>query len=222
MSARSTKLSLAAGVVAAPLFAVVALAQAFTRDGYDLTRHPVSMLANGDLGWIQISSFVLTGLLAILAARAMPTAWSARLQVVIGAGMLIAAAFRMDPGDGFPVGTPLGAPTTMTWHAVVHNVGGSLSFFSMIALCFVLARAFAADGRAAWARTGRIAAIAFAALMLWAMTGGRGGALTLFVGVLLAWGWIAASSGIIMARTYGSGRGSARMFPARAATMLDA
>ncbi|GAA4249798.1 DUF998 domain-containing protein [Dactylosporangium darangshiense] len=238
---RFIRFSLLAGILAAPLFAVVALAQALTRDAFDLTRHPVSMLSNGNLGWIQISNFVVTGLLSLLAAygtRAVLSGpdngsgpdggggrgatWAPRLLVMIGAGMLIAAVFRLDPGDGFPAGTPLGAPTTMSWHAIVHNVGGSLSFFAMIALCFVLARRFAAEGRRTWARTGRIAALAFAALLLWAMTGGRAGALTLFVGVILAWGWIAASSGSLLRRTYGYRRGSARMPAPRAATKLNA
>ncbi|HTJ33430.1 MAG TPA: DUF998 domain-containing protein [Dactylosporangium sp.] len=249
---RFIRFSLLAGILAAPLFAAVSLTQALTRDAFDLTRHPMSMLSNGDLGWIQISNFVVSGLLSLLAAygtRAVLSGpggesgpvgesgsdsghgpdgggrgatWAPRLLVMIGAGMLIAAVFRLDPGDGFPAGTPLGAPTTMSWHAIVHNVGGSLSFFSMIALCFVLARRFAAEGRRSWARTGRIAALAFAALLLWAMTGGRAGALTLFVGVILAWGWIAASSGSLLRRTYGYRRGSARMPAPRAATKLNA
>src|SRR5258708_11910472 len=56
---------LVCGVVAGPLFAVVGLVQAFTRPGFDLRRHALSMLENGDLGWIQISSFILTGLLFV-------------------------------------------------------------------------------------------------------------------------------------------------------------
>ncbi|GAA2350281.1 DUF998 domain-containing protein [Dactylosporangium salmoneum] len=225
-----TRFSLTAGAAAAPLFAVVALAQAPTRAGFDLTRHPVSMLSNGDLGWVQISSFVLAGLLSIAAApgtrRALAggkgAVWSPRLLAAIGAGMLIAAAFRLDPGDGFPVGTPTGAPTTMSWHAIVHNVGGSLSFFSMIALTFVLARRFRADGRRGWALLGRACGIAFAVLLLWSFSGGQDGALTLFVGVLLAWGWIGASSGILLRQSSGYRRGFAQMAATPRATTLPA
>ncbi|MEU7867063.1 DUF998 domain-containing protein [Dactylosporangium sp. NPDC049140] len=225
-----TRYSLAAGTAAAPLFAVVALAQAATRDGYDITRHPVSMLSNGDLGWVQIASFLATGLLSIAAAPGTRAAlrggpgerWAPRLLVLIGAGMLIAAVFRLDPADGFPVGTPLGQPTSFSWHAIVHNIGGSLSFFSMIALCFVLARRFAADGQRAWAWAGRVCAVAFFALLAWAFTGGADGALTLFAGVLLAWGWIAATSGILLRRSSGSRRGSARMSATARATTLVA
>src|SRR3977135_2824076 len=60
-----TRALLTGGVIAGPLFAVVGLIQAFTRPGFDLRRHALSALENGDLGWIQIGSFVLTGLLFI-------------------------------------------------------------------------------------------------------------------------------------------------------------
>jgi hypothetical protein len=65
--AAATRL-LGCGVIAGPLFLVVGLAQAFTRDGFDLRRHPFSMLSLGDLGWIQISNFVVCGLLWIACA----------------------------------------------------------------------------------------------------------------------------------------------------------
>ena len=41
------------------------MAQALTRPGFDLSRHPWSALANGDLGWIQMVNLVLTGILVI-------------------------------------------------------------------------------------------------------------------------------------------------------------
>jgi len=63
-----TKALLACGVIAGPLFMVVSLVQAFTRPGFDLKRHAISMLSLGDLGWIQVTNFELTGLLAIALA----------------------------------------------------------------------------------------------------------------------------------------------------------
>jgi hypothetical protein len=106
----------------------------------------------------------------------------------------------MDPGDGFPVGTPAGVPAAVSWHFVVHNVGGSLSFLSMIALCFVLARRFTADGLRAWAVTGRVSGVLFAVGLGWAMSGGTAGALTLFLGDVAAWLWIAASMAVLRRR----------------------
>jgi Protein of unknown function (DUF998) len=56
---------LTCGVVAGPLYVVVALLQVLVHDGFDLSRHPLSLLSLGDWGWIQITNFVIGGLLAI-------------------------------------------------------------------------------------------------------------------------------------------------------------
>jgi hypothetical protein len=48
---------------------VVSYAQALTRDGFDLTRNAFSFLSLGDLGWIQITIFVVCGLLFVVAVR---------------------------------------------------------------------------------------------------------------------------------------------------------
>jgi hypothetical protein len=59
---------LACGTVAGPLFLTVGLIQALTRDGFDLSRHPLSLLSLGDLGWIQIANFIVTGALYVACA----------------------------------------------------------------------------------------------------------------------------------------------------------
>ena len=64
----TTRRLLACGIVAGPLFLVVALIQAFTRDGFDLSRHPISLLSLGELGWIQIANFIVTGGLYVACA----------------------------------------------------------------------------------------------------------------------------------------------------------
>jgi hypothetical protein len=189
---------LAGPAVAAPVWTVAVLIQAATRDGYDITRHPASMLANGSLGWVQIATFLVTGVLMLCGAvgarrvlRAGPgRTWAPRLLAVEGAGLLIAGAFRMDPGDGFPAGTPAGMPATPSWHATVHNLAGTVVFLAMIATCFVLARRV----RGAWAWTGRSCGLAFAAGLVWCFGGGTAGALALFLGVVIAWSWIAATA----------------------------
>jgi hypothetical protein len=62
---RVTKSLLGYGVIAGPVYVAVSLGQALTRDGFDLRRHPWSMLSNGSLGWLQITNFVLTGLMVV-------------------------------------------------------------------------------------------------------------------------------------------------------------
>ncbi|MEK8107959.1 DUF998 domain-containing protein [Micromonospora sp. M12] len=63
----TTRALLAGGVLAGPLFGWWRR-QVLTRDGFDLSRQPLSLLALGDLGWIQTANFVLTGLLGLAGA----------------------------------------------------------------------------------------------------------------------------------------------------------
>ncbi|MFC7646016.1 DUF998 domain-containing protein [Streptosporangium lutulentum] len=128
-SAPTTRLLLTCAVVSAPLWAVVSLAQAATREGFDLIRHPLSVLSSGSLGWLQITNFLVAGVLTVAGATGLRRAmhgspggtWAPRLVLVNGIGMIAAGVFVMDPADGFPVGTPPGCPRrspgtpTATW-----------------------------------------------------------------------------------------------------------
>src|ERR1700754_1219670 len=70
-TAAITRSLLGYGVLAGPFYLVVGLAQALTRSGYAITRHDLSLLANGPLGWIQIADFVLSGLMTVAAGVGM-------------------------------------------------------------------------------------------------------------------------------------------------------
>lgn len=59
-----------------------------------------------------------------------------------------------------------------------------------IALCFVLARRFSGMRLAT---AGRMCGVVFALGLGWAMSGGVAGPLTMFIGVVAAWAWIAAT-----------------------------
>lgn len=63
-----TRRLLPATAVGTAMFGVVSLAQAVTREGFDLSRYPLSSLSNGDLGWLQITNFVVSGLLVLAGA----------------------------------------------------------------------------------------------------------------------------------------------------------
>jgi Protein of unknown function (DUF998) len=63
-----TKALLTCGVITGPLFFAVAIIQAVTRPGYNIRLNAISQLSLGDIGWIQITSFLLTGLLAVACA----------------------------------------------------------------------------------------------------------------------------------------------------------
>lgn len=145
------------GIVAGPLFIAAGLIQAFTRTGFDLARHPLSLLSLGSLGWVQIGNFVVSGILYVLGAVGLRAAlrqsrggtWGPLFVGLSGIGLIIAGVFTADPGAGFPPGAPAGAPT-MSWHGLLHEIGFMLSFVGAIAACAVFARHYAARGRRGW------------------------------------------------------------------------
>ncbi|MBO4269753.1 DUF998 domain-containing protein [Microbispora triticiradicis] len=193
----STRTLLACGVAAAPVFGIVSLAQAFTRADFDLLRHPLSMLSTGDLGWLQISNFLVTAALTVAGAaglrrvmRGVPgVTWAPRLMLVQGLMMAASGVFVLDPGDGFPAGTPAG-PGTMSWHGLLHLASGSVAFAALAAACFVLGRHYSRAGRSGHAFASRLGGLAVVLGNGWAMSGGRAGSLTLCVGVLAAMAWL--------------------------------
>src|SRR3954469_24891550 len=67
-AARVTRSLLGYGVIAGPVYVAVSLAQALTREGFQVDKHAWSLLENGALGRIQMPNFILTGLMTIAAA----------------------------------------------------------------------------------------------------------------------------------------------------------
>lgn len=191
-----TRVMLAAGVAAGPVYLLVAAVQAATREGFDLRRHPVSFLAIGEHGWVQIANFVVSGLLVLIAAAGMRQAldpgaskWGPRLVGSYGLGLVASGLLVADPGFGFPPGTPGGPPAEVSWHGLGHFVAGGVGFLALVAACFVFARL---ERRRAWGRYSRATGTVF--LASFAAVAGAGGAswanLIFAVGVVLAWAWL--------------------------------
>lgn len=144
---------LAAGIAAGPVFIGVSLAHAFTRDGFDLGRHPLSLLSLGSLGWLQILTFVAAGLLVLAGAvglRRSVRGAGPWLVGLFGVGLVMSGVFVTDAGAGFPAGAPAGAPPAITWHGGLHALGSLLAFVGLAAGCLVFARRFAARGAWGW------------------------------------------------------------------------
>src|ERR1700754_1044163 len=129
-SARITRALLACGVAAGPLFVLLILGQAMTRDGFDPRRHPLSMLSLGEQGWIQITNFLISGLLVVASAAGLRRVlrpgsagrtWGPLLIGVYGAALIWAGVFTTDPAEGYPPGTPDGGPVQFSWHGQLHN-----------------------------------------------------------------------------------------------------
>ncbi|HKP27854.1 MAG TPA: DUF998 domain-containing protein [Gemmatimonadales bacterium] len=151
-----TRALVRAGAIAGPLYLLVGYAQAFTRDGFDLSRHALSQLANGDLGWIQTLNFAVSGLLVIAGAIGVRRmlrgtrggTWGPILFALCGLGMMAASVFPADPSPGFPPGTP--DTVTITPRGMMHFLFGAVTFYSLIAACFVFSRRFFSLGDRGW------------------------------------------------------------------------
>jgi hypothetical protein len=188
---------LMAGVLAGPLFLTAWALQAFTRSGFDPGRHPLSLLSLGDLGWIQITSFVVTGALFVICAVGLRRVlhpgpggtWGPRLVGAFGAGLIVSGVFVTDAGAGYPAGAPAGAPT-MTWHGGLHGLGYVIAMLSWTAACIVLRRRFAATAQRRWART--CVAIIAAVLVLIAWPDSDSYTIRITIATAVQFGFIAA------------------------------
>ena len=155
----TTKALLTCGVVAGPLFIATVVIQALTREGFDPKKHPLSLLALGDLGWIQTTNFILSGLLAFASAFGLRQIlrgsrggmWGPILIAIYGIGLVWGGVFAADPAFGYPVGTPDGAPDEISWHGILHAIAPAAAAIALIAACFVFARRFFAQGQRGWA-----------------------------------------------------------------------
>jgi hypothetical protein len=153
-----TRALLACGAVAGPVYVLVTLAQALTRDGFDLKHHRFSWLTTGDLGWIHQSNMLLVGVLTVLLAvgvsRILRTGrgavWAPRLLGLFGMAYILGGLLKADPVVGFPPGT-----TPEMVHAslqgAVQNASRGASSLLLIATSLVIAGWFAARGRRGWA-----------------------------------------------------------------------
>ena len=192
-----TRRLLTAGLVAGPLFVVVVLIQLAITPGFDLGRHPISLLSLSDTGWLQIANFVLGGLLAIafavgtrrvLSGRA--STWGPRLLIVYGLGLVAGGVFLADPGLGFPPGTPDGIPSTFSWHGTIHALAPPLALTALIGAVIVFARRFAERGERGWVLYSFVTVGAAIALVL--SMGFEGASLRLALATAIGWAWLTA------------------------------
>ncbi len=196
----SSRTLLRCGIVLMPLFYVTVAAQLLTRSGFDITRHPLSLLSLGHEGWIQIANFLIAGMLGIACALGLRTRHgrpdaggaAAALVATFGVGMIIAGLFPPDALLGFPPGSPDEIPARMSGHAILHGVGFFIAFVSLIASCFVLARRFARAGESGWslysATTGALTLVLIAGGMaVQSIT-----SLAFFAVGIVAFGWLGA------------------------------
>jgi hypothetical protein len=205
----TTRTLLTFGVIAGPFYVIVGLLQVLIRPGFDITRHDLSLMSNGDLGWIQIANFLVAGLLIIASAIGMRRVlrngvgsnWGPLLVGIYGLGLIGAGIFVADPMNGFPPGTPAGNPNTMTSHGLLHFVSGAIGFLALILACFVFARRFSSLKQRAWSVYSIITGVLFFAAFFGIAAGSQQGGTTLVIvtlaftaAVLIAWAWVSLIS----------------------------
>lgn len=160
---KRVRVLLACGVAGPPLFVVALLVEGATRPGYSVWRNLGSQLATGPYGWTQIVNFIVCGLLVCAGAAGLRqvfrsgrgSTFGPALLGVWGLTLVIAGVFVTDPALGYPPGTPETGGGPKTLHGTIHGFSGLVTFVSVTAAAFVLARRFAAEpggtGKA-WAR----------------------------------------------------------------------
>jgi hypothetical protein len=154
-------------VVAGPFFVIAALVIGSFRDRYDQLRLPISLLAVGNCGWIQIANFVICGMSMFALAQGTRTiltgrgsTWGPLLIAIVGLGLVGAGIFPTDPGRGFP---PRGqAEPGPTLHGHLHDVFSLAVFAGLPATTFVLARYLSDRDARGWARSSTICGVALA------------------------------------------------------------
>ena len=166
----ATDVLLWGGVAGAVGFTVVFLVEGAVRNGYDPVRLAVSYLSLGDGGWVQVATFIVTGILVLgfavgvrrallggLGATGVPVAIA-----LAGAGLVIAGVFSTMPAFGYPPGTPDGFPSEIPATAYLHVLGALLLFGGLVAAPLLLARRLRADG----ARGAALGSVATAVVVL--------------------------------------------------------
>ncbi|MBO0823663.1 MAG: DUF998 domain-containing protein [Actinobacteria bacterium] len=146
------------GAVACPLFVSVFLIEGAHRPDYRPLRHPVSSLALGPRGWVQVANFAATGMLYLAGAVGLTRSpnltgrnrIAAAALGATGIGLLGSAAFRTDPVSGYPPGTPaVSAKTTTTGN--LHTAAGMPIFLGIPAAAAAYAWQAVRGGRPGWA-----------------------------------------------------------------------
>ncbi len=192
-----TRILLLCGVIAGPLFIFVLLVQDYTRPGFDPRLDLLSLLSLGDWGWVQITNFILAGVLNLLYAvglwqRLHPGrggTWGPILIAVYGFGLVLVGIFRTDPANGFPPGVP--APTHPSWHGAIHALGALFVFLMLAAALLVFVRLFLAWKERWWAVYCLASAVLFLLIFFTGFTNAAFMARILRLAVLI--GWMAAS-----------------------------
>jgi hypothetical protein len=175
---KKTKILLACGPAGSILFVLMFLIQGQVRKDYSALKIPISSLSIGELGWIQVANFLISGLLILLFAigfrKATPllkdSGWTSIFIGASGGGLIGTGFFRTDPVFGYPATEPFTiSQFTITGH--LHNFFAILILLSLPISCLKLRNRFKEANNTAWARYSMISAISMIAAFVIAIIG---------------------------------------------------
>ena len=137
---KTIKYTALAGSFGSALFVIVFMVEGWLRPGYSTLSTYVSALSLGPRGWVQISNFIVSGILMLVFSRGVANAFKKEkrsqagpvLLGIVSAGMFLSGPFVMDP-----MGT---LPAQASLHGLVHGITGSIVFLLMPVSCLVCYR----------------------------------------------------------------------------------
>lgn len=204
-SAAITRSLLGWGVVAGPFYLVVGLVLALTRPGFDLSRHALSLLMLGELGWLQRANLILAGLMTLAAAVGMLRAIRSGRGVAVGVltatygvALILSAVFPPDPMAGFPAGSPEG---TVSVSGILHMLFGAVGFAAAAAAAFT----YAGWSRRVGSPRRSVLGVVLGFMILAGFFGGAAlstsaiGVALLWIAVVAVWTWLAVASAHVYA-----------------------
>ncbi len=203
------RLLLACGAIGPLLFIVVFLIEGAARPGYSVWQDAVSALSLGEGGWMQITNFIVCGVLVLGFAIGLRlrlctgrgSTWGPILFGIFGLCLIGAGIFVTDPGLGYPHEA---RTITLTVHGTIHSLLSLFGFISLSAACFVLARRDTADQASrGWVwysvATGLLVVVFFVLTGVVTALNGPAG-LTQRICILVGWSWIALLAIRLMSR----------------------
>ncbi len=173
-----TKALLICSAITCPLFMIAVFIEGATRVGYNSFLYPLSSLSIGDIGWTQISNFIITGILLIIFSVGIKRVFNSNqekfrgplLIKLVGIGLVGAGIFITDPIFGYPTDMPL-VLRQFTLHGHLHDAFSMLVFVCLPWTCFVFRKPFLAKGENGWAMYSSITGFSMIATFILASMG---------------------------------------------------
>lgn len=129
-----------AGLVGPPLFVIGFVVLGLIKPGYDPTTQVGSEGSLGQLGWVQITDFLVFGAMMLIFASGLWLGFGDRLSgrigsvliAMVGVGSLAAGAFVTDPVHA----------SVVTSHGIAHRIASTGAFLSFAGAGFFFAKRF--------------------------------------------------------------------------------